>query len=90
MAKKKLTKGQQRQIKANHDKKLHTKVGDSKIQWQDEDLGPTKHGTVISRFGQHADVESDDGVIYRCNLRRSISSLAVSYTHLTLPTKRIV
>lgn len=77
MAKKKLTKGQQRQIKANHDKKLHTKVGPrpSKVQWQDEELGPTQNGTVISRFGQHADVESDDGVIYRCNLRRSISSL---------------
>lgn len=75
MAKKKLTKGQQRQIKANHDKKLHTKLGSSKVQWQDEDLGPTVHGTVISRFGQHADVESEDGVISRCNLRRSISSL---------------
>ena len=77
MAKKKLTKGQQRQIKANHDKKLHSKVGSSenKVQWQDDDLGATQHGTVISRFGQHADVESDDGTIYRCNLRRSIRSL---------------
>lgn len=75
MAKKKLTKGQQRQIKANHDKKLHNKVASSKVQWQDEDLGPTMQGTVISRFGQHADVEGEDGIIYRCNLRRSISSL---------------
>ncbi|GAA6173813.1 small ribosomal subunit biogenesis GTPase RsgA [Colwellia sp. KU-HH00111] len=75
MAKKKLTKGQQRQIKANHDKKLHNKVASSKVQWQDEDLGPTMQGTVISRFGQHADVEGEDGTIYRCNLRRSISSL---------------
>ena len=77
MTKKKLTKGQQRRIKANHDKKLHSKVGSnvSKVQWQDDDLGATLQGTVISRFGQHADVESDEGVIYRCNLRRSISSL---------------
>jgi len=77
VAKKKLTKGQQRRIKANHDKKLRSKVGSnvSKVQWQDDDLGTTQHGTVISRFGQHADVESDDGSIYRCNLRRSISSL---------------
>lgn len=77
MAKKKLTKGQQRRIKANHDKKLHSKVDSStgKVQWQDDDLGATQHGTVISRFGQHADVESDNGAIYRCNLRRSISSL---------------
>lgn len=81
MSKKKLTKGQQRRIKANHDKKLRTKVDSSvganvgKVQWQDDDLGATQYGTVISRFGQHADVESNDGSIYRCNLRRSISSL---------------
>lgn len=73
MAKKKLTKGQQRRIKANHDKKLRTKS--DKVQWSDNDLGEAQQGIVISRFGQHADVESDEGEIYRCNLRRSISSL---------------
>ena len=77
MAKKKLTKSQQRRIKANHDKKLHTKVGSStnNVQWQDDDLGATQNGIVISRFGQHADVEDNNGSIYRCNLRRSISTL---------------
>jgi len=30
---------------------------------------------VISRFGQHADIEGDDGTIWRCNLRRTIASL---------------
>ena len=77
MAKKKLTKGQQRQIKANHDKKLRKKIdsGVNQVQWQDEELGPTQHGTVISRFGQHADVENDTGEVFRCNLRRSIRSL---------------
>jgi len=73
VAKKKLTKGQQRRIKANHDKKLHSKK--DKVEWQDGDLGAPQQGIVISRFGQHADVESDDSVIYRCNLRRSINSL---------------
>ncbi len=73
MTKKKLTKGQQRRIKANHDKKLCAKV--DKVQWQDDDLAMAQDGTVISRFGQHADVEGADGIIYRCNLRRSISSL---------------
>ncbi|MCW8833599.1 MAG: small ribosomal subunit biogenesis GTPase RsgA [Colwellia sp.] len=73
MAKKKLTKGQQRRIKANHDKKLRPKV--DKIQWSDDDLGVAQQGVVISRFGQHADVEADDKSIYRCNLRRSIRSL---------------
>ncbi|NQY64452.1 MAG: small ribosomal subunit biogenesis GTPase RsgA [Alteromonadaceae bacterium] len=70
---KKLTKGQVRRIKANHDKKLHSKA--DKIQWQDDQLGEPQTGIVISRFGQHADVESDDGNCYRCNLRRSIKSL---------------
>ncbi len=73
MAKKKLTKGQQRRIKANHDKKLRPKV--DKVQWSDDDLGAAQQGVIISRFGQHADVEDENGHIYRCNLRRSISSL---------------
>lgn len=73
MAKKKLTKGQQRRIKANHDKKLRPKV--DKVQWSDDDLGAVQQGVVISRFGQHADVEDENGNIYRCNLRRSIRSL---------------
>ena len=30
---------------------------------------------MISRFGQHADVESVNGNIHRCNIRRSVSSL---------------
>ena len=70
---KKLTKGQSRRIKANQDKKIRNKS--DKVQWVDDELGEPTTGTVISRFGQHADVEHDDGVIYRCNLRRSIKSL---------------
>jgi ribosome biogenesis GTPase len=72
---KKLTKGQQRRIKANHDKKLHGKGSKDKVQWLDDDLGTPQNGVVISRFGQHADVENTQGDIFRCNLRRSISSL---------------
>lgn len=77
---KKLTKGQLRRIKANHDKKLHNQSKDKKnksdkVQWLDNDLGESQQGTIISRFGQHADVESEQGNIFRCNLRRSIESL---------------
>jgi ribosome biogenesis GTPase len=76
---KKLTKGQQRRIKANHDKRLTNnnrgKKADDSDLWQAGDLSETQEGTVISRFGQHADVESTDGIIYRCNMRRSIDSL---------------
>lgn len=73
----KLTKGQQRRIKANHDKKLQHKSSKNKdkVQWLDDDLSAPQHGVIISRFGQHADVEDDQGDIYRCNLRRSIASL---------------
>ena len=70
---KKLTKGQARQIKANQSKKLRKST--EKVQWQDEQLGLAETGTVISRFGQHADVEDNEGKIFRCNLRRSIASL---------------
>lgn len=69
---KKLTKGQVRTIKANQAKKLQKK---EQINWQDSDLGEAQQGIVISRFGQHADVESETGDIFRCNLRRSITSL---------------
>nr|WP_241242196.1 small ribosomal subunit biogenesis GTPase RsgA [Thalassotalea sp. G2M2-11] len=68
-----MTKGQVRRIKANQAKKLSNKA--EKIQWQDDELGEAQSGTVISRFGQHADIEADDGSIYRCNMRRSIDSL---------------
>jgi len=72
---KKLTKGQQRRIKANHDKKLQTRNTKDKVQWDDDELGPAEQGVIISRFGQHADVENTIGEVYRCNLRRSIKSL---------------
>ncbi len=39
-------------------------------------LGPQKAGLVITRFGQHADIEDlETQVIHRCNLRRGIESL---------------
>ena len=70
---KKLTKGQVRRIKANQTKKLQSHADD--IKWQDDELGDVQTGTVISRFGQHADVENSLGECVRCNLRRSIKSL---------------
>ncbi len=60
------------ELKRTKQKKLQSK---EQISWQDSDLGEAQHGVVISRFGQHADVESEAGEIFRCNLRRSISSL---------------
>lgn len=70
---KKLTKGQSRRIRANQEKKL-SKAKES-IAWQDDELGEPQPGVIISRFGQHADVESEQGEVVRCNIRRAIKSL---------------
>lgn len=75
---KKLTKGQLRRIKENQANKLKilkNKGKNDKALWQDDQLGEAQNGVVISRFGQHADIEGDDHEIYRCNIRRSINSL---------------
>jgi len=71
--KKKLTKGQVRRISANQNSKL-TKKNDN-VQWLDGELGEPLTGTVISRFGQHADVEDKNNVYHRCNIRRGVKSL---------------
>lgn len=70
---KKLTKGQSRRIKSNQSKKL-TKAKQN-IHWPDDELGDVQKGVIISRFGQHADVEANDSQIYRCNIRRTVGSI---------------
>ncbi|NMP30515.1 small ribosomal subunit biogenesis GTPase RsgA [Thalassotalea sp. M1531] len=70
---KKLTKGQARRIKANQAKKLRKQAED--IQWHDDELGLPEDGIVISRFGQHADIENQSNEVFRCNIRRGVESL---------------
>ena len=71
--KKKLTKGQVRRVRGNQKKRLEQ---DKTVQWDEQMLGETKKGLVITRFGQHADIEDiETGEIHRCNLRRGIESL---------------
>lgn len=71
--KKKLTKGQVRRVRSNQSKRLKQ---EESIHWDEEMLGTTKVGLVITRFGQHADVEDlETKQIHRCNLRRGIESL---------------
>ena len=76
---KKLSKGQSRRISANHQKRLrkakqqHGEQQDT--QWQTDNLGPTENAVVISRFGQHADIETTDGEVLRCNIRRTVGGL---------------
>lgn len=69
----KLTKGQVRRIKANQTNKLKKKARNDEALLHD--LGEIEDGVVISRFGQHADVENSQGDIQRCNIRRGVSSL---------------
>ncbi|EAR54438.1 ribosome-associated GTPase [Photobacterium sp. SKA34] len=72
--KKKLTKGQSRRVRSNQNKRLTREKND--VQWDESLLENAREGLVITRFGQHADVEDPEtGIIHRCNLRRSIQSL---------------
>ncbi|MCG9650620.1 small ribosomal subunit biogenesis GTPase RsgA [Vibrio brasiliensis] len=71
--KKKLTKGQVRRVRHNQKRKLKQ---EESIQWDESMLGGSKSGLVITRFGQHADIEdTETGEIQRCNLRRGIETL---------------
>ena len=71
--KKKLTKGQVRRVRSNQKRKL---TKEENIQWDESMLGGSKSGLVITRFGQHADIEDyESGEIHRCNLRRGIETL---------------
>ncbi len=73
MSKNKLSKGQQRRVTANHQRRL--KHDSIPVEWDDSQLGEAQDGVVISRFGKHADVEASDGTQHRCNIRRTVPSL---------------
>lgn len=76
MAKPKLTRNQARRIESNHARTLH-RHKKKDIEWQDEMLGESQEGIVVTRYSVHADVENAQGEICRCNLRRTLSSLVV-------------
>ncbi|HBZ14587.1 small ribosomal subunit biogenesis GTPase RsgA [Pantoea sp. NPDC088449] len=73
MSKNKLSKGQQRRVSANHQRRLQQRS--EKPEPDDSLFGEAADGVVISRFGMHADVEDSAGVVHRCNIRRTIRSL---------------
>lgn len=63
-------------MRANQEKRLQRKSSKQTTpELQDCSLGAEQLGTVISRFGQHADIETENGQLVRCNLRRNIQSL---------------
>lgn len=73
MSKNKLSKGQQRRVSANHERRLKQRA--DKPEPDDSLFGEARDGVVISRFGMHADVEDADGSVHRCNIRRTLRSL---------------
>ncbi|MEZ8141522.1 ribosome biogenesis GTPase RsgA [Enterovibrio norvegicus FF-33] len=85
MAKKKnLTKGQLRRVRTNQKKRIDRQQKD--VQWDESLLQSAREGVVITRFGQHADIEDlQTGAIQRCNLRRSIESLVTGDTVVWRP-----
>lgn len=73
MSKRKLTYNQQRRIQTNHHKRINKK----EIEWQDDMLGEIQQGVVITRYAKHADVETGQGEIFRCNIRRTLKNVVV-------------
>lgn len=67
----KLTQRQKRRVSTNLKKRLEV----SETGVNEEQLGDIRPGTVIGRFGQHADIEDSDGTVCRCNIRRNITSV---------------
>ena len=74
MAKKpKLTQRQKRQVAANRSKRLREKHASKGAANLDEST--LESGTVIGRFGKHADVEDANGAVSRCHIRRTVDSV---------------
>ncbi|WP_100642729.1 small ribosomal subunit biogenesis GTPase RsgA [Alteromonas facilis] len=68
-----LTHQQKRRISANRTRRLEQRSKtDPTVQHNGE---PLISGTVIGRFGQHADVEIEHGNTLRCHIRRSVDSV---------------
>ncbi|MBA2816494.1 small ribosomal subunit biogenesis GTPase RsgA [Candidatus Pantoea persica] len=83
MSKNKLSKGQQRRVSANHQRRLKQR----EVPEADDNLfGEAAEGVVISRFGMHADVEASAGDVHRCNIRRTIRSLVTGDRVVCRPT----
>ncbi len=59
-------------MKSNRSKKIKQT---EQTQLDSSLLGEALNGRVISRFGQHADIEDENGQLRRCDIRRTIESL---------------
>jgi ribosome biogenesis GTPase len=73
--KKHLTQRQQQRIADNASKRLRAPKNKGVEAVDDSSFAATETGLILSRFGQHADVEDTTGAVVRCNMRRSVASL---------------
>lgn len=91
--KKHLNQRQHQRIADNEQRRLKRSNKTSASDWDDALLHPPEPGLVLSRFGQHADVEDASGAVVRCNMRRTISSVVtgdeVSWRRSKQPTGSI-
>ena len=55
MSKRKLTQNQTRRIQSNNAKALH-RHKKKEVEWQDDMLGESQDGVVVTRYSVHADV----------------------------------
>lgn len=73
--KKHLSQRQQQRIADNASKRLRKAKTSASDTLDDAAFAAPEDGLVLSRFGQHADVEDHAGQIVRCNMRRTVASL---------------
>lgn len=72
--KRRLTKQQQLRIAQQNQRRLNSADNKQTPPADDSLYLAAEQGLMLSRFGQHADVESAQGDVVRCNLRRSLTS----------------
>lgn len=81
----KLTHRQKRQVSVNRSKRLSSTAKPSDVD--DNQFGEQQTGRVIGRFGKHADVEDQSGLVHRCHMRRTIDSVVCGDEILFRPGK---
>lgn len=89
MSKTRLSNNQLRRVSAKHKQRLaQSEAHDSSSDASDDTLFMSpQSGLVISRFGKLADVESHQGEIYRCNIRRTLPALVTGDRVVWRPSK---
>lgn len=74
MSKKHLSQNQVRRMTHKHEKRLERHL-EQQEQFDEDHFLAQQNGTVVTRFGKVADVEDEQGQIYRCDIRRTLKSI---------------